>query len=171
MEGSVKIQSTCIWWRKHFKHWSVCSVRCTGKCIGCGVGHPPALEHETSSFQYHRYKIVFCYTSNINLKMKLSITPVILDRGSDQEGEKKIPKFAFEYLNGGCNENVNLHKNTEELRKVELQPFYLGKHAGSDMKTELFGHVYDAPFGISPVGLQGLMWPNAPEILARGFWT
>jgi L-lactate dehydrogenase (cytochrome) len=35
------------------------------------------------------------------------------------------------------------------------------------MKTELFGHVYDAPFGISPVGLQGLMWPNAPEILAK----
>jgi L-lactate dehydrogenase (cytochrome) len=35
------------------------------------------------------------------------------------------------------------------------------------MKTELFGHVYDAPFGIAPVGLQGLMWPNAPEILAK----
>ena len=84
-----------------------------------------------------------------------------------RKAKRKIPRFAFEYLNGGCNENVNLHKNTEELRQVELQPFYLGKHAGSDMKTELFGHVYDAPFGISPVGLQGLMWPNAPEILAR----
>lgn len=84
-----------------------------------------------------------------------------------RKSKKKIPKFAFEYLNGGCNENVNLHKNTEELRKIELQPFYLGKHVGSDMKTELFGHVYDAPFGISPVGLQGLMWPNAPEILAK----
>ena len=84
-----------------------------------------------------------------------------------RKAKKKIPKFAFEYLNGGCNENVNLHKNTEELRQVELQPFYLGKYSGSDMKTELFGHVYDAPFGISPVGLQGLMWPNAPEILAR----
>jgi len=35
------------------------------------------------------------------------------------------------------------------------------------MKTELFGHTYDAPFGIAPVGLQGLMWPNAPEILAK----
>ncbi len=35
------------------------------------------------------------------------------------------------------------------------------------MKTELFGHVYDAPFGVAPVGLQGLMWPNAPEILAK----
>ena len=84
-----------------------------------------------------------------------------------RRARKKIPGFAFDYLNGGCNENVNLHKNTQELRQVELQPFYLGPHAGSDMKTELFGHVYDAPFGISPVGLQGLMWPNAPEILAR----
>jgi L-lactate dehydrogenase (cytochrome) len=84
-----------------------------------------------------------------------------------RKAKKKIPKFAFEYLNGGCNENVNLHKNTEELRQVELQPFYLNKHSGSDMKTELFGHVYDAPFGISPVGLQGLMWPNSPEILAK----
>ncbi len=35
------------------------------------------------------------------------------------------------------------------------------------MKTELFGLVYDAPFGKAPVGLQGLMWPNAPEILAK----
>lgn len=35
------------------------------------------------------------------------------------------------------------------------------------MKTELFGKTYDAPFGIAPVGLQGLMWPNAPEILAK----
>ena len=84
-----------------------------------------------------------------------------------RKAKKKIPKFAFDYLNGGCNENVNLHKNTEELRQIELQPFYLTKHAGSNMKTELFGHLYDAPFGISPVGLQGLMWPNAPAILAR----
>jgi L-lactate dehydrogenase (cytochrome) len=84
-----------------------------------------------------------------------------------KKAKKKIPKFAFEYLDGGCNEDVNLHKNTAELRQVELQPYYLAKHTGSDMKTELFGHVYDAPFGIAPVGLQGLMWPNAPEILAK----
>ena len=79
----------------------------------------------------------------------------------------KIPKFAFEYLDGGCNEDVNLHKNTKEIRDIELLPYYLSKHTGSDMKTELFGHIYDAPFGIAPVGLQGLMWPNAPEILAK----
>lgn len=84
-----------------------------------------------------------------------------------KKAKQKIPRFAFEYLDGGCNEDVNLIKNTTELREVELQPYYLTKHSGSDMKTELFGHVYDAPFGIAPVGLQGLMWPNAPEILAK----
>lgn len=84
-----------------------------------------------------------------------------------KKAKKQIPKFAFEYLDGGCNEDVNLIKNTAELRKVELKPTYLSKHTRSEMKTELFGHVYDAPFGIAPIGLQGLIWPNAPDILAK----
>lgn len=79
----------------------------------------------------------------------------------------KIPRFAFEYLDGGCNEDVNLDRNTRELREVQLIPQYLSEHTVSDMRTELFGHTYDAPFGIAPVGLQGLMWPKAPEILAK----
>lgn len=37
-----------------------------------------------------------------------------------KRAQKKIPKFAFEYLDGGCNEDVNLHKNTSQLREVEL---------------------------------------------------
>lgn len=84
-----------------------------------------------------------------------------------ERARRRIPRFAFEYLDGGCNEDVNLHKNTADVRAVELKPFYLGHFAGADLKTELFGEVYDAPFGIAPVGLQGLMWPGAPEILAR----
>ena len=84
-----------------------------------------------------------------------------------EKARKRIPRFAFEYLDGGCNEDVNLKKNTDELRQVEIEPHYLNAYAGADLKTELFGHVYDAPFGVSPVGLQGLMWPGAPEILAK----
>jgi len=83
------------------------------------------------------------------------------------KAQKKIPKFAFEYLDGGCNEDVNLIRNTSEIRDVQLKPNYLRKHHGSSLKTKLFGIEYDAPFGIAPVGLQGLMWPNSPEILAK----
>lgn len=80
---------------------------------------------------------------------------------------KRIPKFAFEYLDGGCNEDVNLIKNTSELRQKELIPYYLKNYTGSNMQTELFGKSYDSPFGIAPIGLQGLIWPNAAEILAK----
>lgn len=79
----------------------------------------------------------------------------------------KIPKFAFEYLDGGCNNDVNLKKNTSRIREVELKPKYLVDYTPATLKTELFGHQYDAPFGISPIGLQGLMWPKSPEILAK----
>ena len=81
--------------------------------------------------------------------------------------KRKIPKFAFEYLDGGCNDDVNLKKNTDRIRAVELKPKYLVEYTPPSLKTKLFGHTYDAPFGISPVGLQGLMWPKSPEILAR----
>lgn len=84
-----------------------------------------------------------------------------------KRAQQKIPRFAFEYLDGGCNEDINLAKNTSDLHKIELKPLYLNEHRGSSLKTTLFGHTYDAPFGIAPVGLQGLMWPGAPEILAR----
>src|SRR5690349_19595614 len=83
-----------------------------------------------------------------------------------RKAQSRIPRFAFEYMDGGCNEDVNVRKNTNEIREVEIEPHYLNRYSGADLKTELFGHVYDAPFGISPVGLQGLMWPGAPEILA-----
>ncbi len=84
-----------------------------------------------------------------------------------KKAQKKIPGFAFEYLDGGCNEDINLVRNTAEIREVQLIPRYLEKHQGSSMKTELFDYTYDAPFGIAPIGLQGLMWPKAPEILAK----
>lgn len=87
------------------------------------------------------------------------------------KARKRMPGFAFDYLEGGCNSNINLARNTEDIRKVQLRPYYIGKYAGSDLRTELFGETYDAPFGIAPVGLQGLMWPGSCEILAKAAAT
>ena len=80
---------------------------------------------------------------------------------------RRMPRFAFEYLDGGCNEDVNLRRNCTDIQTIELMPEYLAPHDQSSMKTELFGHEYDAPFGVAPIGLQGLMWPNSPLILAK----
>lgn len=83
------------------------------------------------------------------------------------KAKKRIPRFAFEYLDGGCNSEVNLRRNTAEIRDVQLKPYYLRDYDKISTETELFGKTYSAPFGISPIGLQGLMWPRASEILAK----
>ncbi len=84
-----------------------------------------------------------------------------------ERARQRVPRFAFEYLEGGCFSNINLQRNTDEIRQVQLRPWYLRDYPGSDLKTELFGTTYDAPFGVSPIGLQGLIWPKATEILAK----
>jgi L-lactate dehydrogenase (cytochrome) len=83
------------------------------------------------------------------------------------KAKKRIPRFAFEYLDGGCNNGVNLRRNTAEIRNVQLKPVYIKDHDQASLKTALFGRTYEAPFGICPIGLQGLMWPRASEILAK----
>ena len=83
------------------------------------------------------------------------------------KAKKRVPAFAFECLDGGCNEDVSIQRNTSEIRDVQLQPRYLNNYGQSSTKTKVLGMEFDAPFGIAPVGLQGLMWPNSPAILAK----
>lgn len=82
------------------------------------------------------------------------------------KAKRRMPGFAYDYLDGGCFSEVNLRRNTSDIREVQLKPYYLRDYKGASQETELFGKTYDAPFGIAPVGLQGLMWPNSCEILA-----
>ena len=84
-----------------------------------------------------------------------------------KKAKSRIPKFAFEYLDGGCNEDVGLTRNTAEIRKIKLEPRYLRNEGNTTTKTKVLGMEFDAPFGVAPVGLQGLMWPNTPAILAK----
>ncbi len=84
-----------------------------------------------------------------------------------ERARRRVPRFALEYLEGGCNSEVNLRRNTEEIREVRLRPYYLREFPGADMRTELFGTSYQAPFGVAPIGLQGMIWPRATEILAQ----
>ena len=84
-----------------------------------------------------------------------------------ERARQRMPGFAYDYLAGGCFNEMNLQKNTQEIREIELKPWYLRDYPGSDLSTEIFGKTYDAPFGVAPIGLQGLMWPRATEILAK----
>ena len=84
-----------------------------------------------------------------------------------KKAKQRIPRFAFDYLEGGCMQEHGVKRNRDDINNVQLRSALLKPFAGSSQAVELFGHTYAAPFGIAPVGLQGLMWPKAPEILAK----
>jgi isopentenyl diphosphate isomerase/L-lactate dehydrogenase-like FMN-dependent dehydrogenase len=77
--------------------------------------------------------------------------------------KKRIPQFAYEYLVGGCNNDRAVSHNRDALDNVFLQPSYLSRTQKSSLKTTALGVQYDAPFGIAPLGLSGLIWPKAAE--------
>lgn len=85
-----------------------------------------------------------------------------------QACRRRLPGFAMDYLEGGCNEELNLRRNRDDFAALSFLPRYLNDSLLSPvLDTTVAGQHYDLPFGIAPIGLQGMLWPGSPEILAR----
>jgi isopentenyl diphosphate isomerase/L-lactate dehydrogenase-like FMN-dependent dehydrogenase len=84
-----------------------------------------------------------------------------------KRARRRIPRFAFDYLEGGCNQEIALARNRSALDAIVMEPRYLEDCAPPDLSAALFGRRYDAPIGVAPVGLGGLLWPRVAEYLAE----
>ena len=83
-----------------------------------------------------------------------------------RRARRRIPRFAWEYLDSGEGAEHALRRNTASLQRVVLTPRYLRGRLEPDTSVELFGVRYSLPLGIAPIGLTGLIWPGADEALA-----
>lgn len=81
--------------------------------------------------------------------------------------KKRIPFFAWEYLDSGTGMERLIDRNREALDAIQLLPRVLTGRFTPQTATSLFGQEYSVPFGIAPVGMSGLMWPGAELILAK----
>ena len=83
-----------------------------------------------------------------------------------RKAKKRIPNFAFDYVNAGIDEEMGKRRNRQAFHEIELTPRYLTDVSSVDISTEIFGKRYDIPFGVPPVGLGNMMWPGAELALA-----
>ncbi|EBA18613.1 FMN-dependent alpha-hydroxy acid dehydrogenase family protein [Roseobacter sp. SK209-2-6] len=81
--------------------------------------------------------------------------------------QKRIPKFAFEYLDSATGRELGLKVNRDALDAVGFMPSVLCGRTKANLQTNLLGQCYDLPFGIAPVGMSGLMWAGAERMLAQ----
>jgi isopentenyl diphosphate isomerase/L-lactate dehydrogenase-like FMN-dependent dehydrogenase len=82
---------------------------------------------------------------------------------------RRMPRFAWEYLVSGIGREAGLARNRTALDAVTFRPRYLPENPTSspNLGRSVFGRAYQYPFGITPFGLTGLLWPGAAEIAAR----
>lgn len=79
----------------------------------------------------------------------------------------RIPRFAFDLVDGGAENERNMRRNTEAFEDVELTPRYMVDVSNVDTKATVFGQTFDVPFGMAPIGMLNAFWPGADLTLAR----
>lgn len=80
---------------------------------------------------------------------------------------RRIPKFVWEYLDSGTGVEAAKERNRTQLDKIGFAPSVLHGEVTPDLTTTLLGQTYPLPFGISPIGMSGLIWPGAEPLLAK----
>lgn len=80
---------------------------------------------------------------------------------------RRIPRFAFDLVDGGAENERNLRRNVEAFEAVELTPRYMRDVSAINLSASMFGQDFDAPFGMAPIGMLNAFWPDADLTLAR----
>jgi (S)-mandelate dehydrogenase len=81
--------------------------------------------------------------------------------------KKRLPKIAYDFIEGGTDDEVGLVTNEQAFREARIVPRYLIDVAVRDQSTTLFGRTYSSPIGIAPTGLAGLFRRGADLMLAE----
>src|SRR3981081_2622099 len=83
-----------------------------------------------------------------------------------RRARRRLPRFAFAYMDGGAGADGGIARNWRALDAVELVPRYGITTALPPVDIELFGKRYAAPIGVAPMGGPSIVWPGADQYLA-----
>jgi L-lactate dehydrogenase (cytochrome) len=73
-----------------------------------------------------------------------------------EAAKRKLPRFLFDYLDGGSYAEMTLRNNVSDLSSLALRQRVLKNVADLSLETELFGEKMAMPIGLAPVGLGGM---------------
>jgi (S)-mandelate dehydrogenase len=81
--------------------------------------------------------------------------------------KRRLPRIAFDFIEGGVEDERCLARNETSFSRHRLIPHYLVDISKRNQSTTLFDRTYASPFGISPTGLAALFRPGADLMLAE----
>lgn len=69
---------------------------------------------------------------------------------------RRLPRFLFDYIDGGSYAEVTLRGNVAELERIALRQRILRDVSAIDLSASLFGQQLAMPVALAPIGLAGL---------------
>ncbi len=69
---------------------------------------------------------------------------------------KRLPRFLFEYIDGGSYAETTLGRNAADLDAITLRQRVMRDVSSVDTRTELFGQALTMPLALGPIGLAGM---------------
>jgi L-lactate dehydrogenase (cytochrome)/(S)-mandelate dehydrogenase len=99
--------------------------------------------------------------------MRMGIDSAVNIEDLHRMAKRRLPKVAFDLIEGGLEDERGLDRNTEAFKKHQLVPRYLVDVSKRDQTQTIFGRTYGSPFGIAPTGVAGLFRHGADMMLAR----
>jgi L-lactate dehydrogenase (cytochrome) len=78
---------------------------------------------------------------------------------------RRLPRFLFDYIDGGSYAEVTLRRNVADLEQIALRQRVLQDVGSIDLSTEIFGQKLAMPVALAPVGLSG-MYARRGEVMA-----
>ncbi|MCW2101328.1 UNVERIFIED_ORG: L-lactate dehydrogenase (cytochrome) [Pseudomonas psychrophila] len=92
---------------------------------------------------------------------------MIISSASDyrEAARRKLPRFLFDYIDGGAYAEHTLRANSSDLASISLRQRILRNVDSLSLKTTLFGKEQSLPIILSPVGLTG-MYARRGEVQA-----
>jgi len=84
-----------------------------------------------------------------------------------QAARRRLPRFAFDFMDGGSGGELALRRNRDAFARVQLLPRTLVDCESRSRRVEILGQSFAQPFGVAPIGLANLIWPGADIGLAR----
>jgi (S)-mandelate dehydrogenase len=80
---------------------------------------------------------------------------------------RRLPRFVFEYVDGGAEDEVTLRGNRAAFERLRLLPRTLIDTAARHQRTQILAAEAPAPIVIAPTGFNGMVYPQGDLALAR----
>lgn len=106
------------------------------------------------------------FWENTSIGIETMVNPILNLQDFEPAAQKRLPKCIFGFIQGGAEDEVSLKNNLEAFNRYKLLPRVMVDTSGRSTQTETFGHIWNAPFAVAPMGAMAVAVPDADRILA-----